>query len=61
MTSLASKPRIYMRSGRWWCGEARSTDDNWAIGFGDTQKRAYDNWKRTQRYAFPKQRTERSA
>ncbi len=57
MTSVASeRPRIYMLNGRWCCGEARSLAESWAIGFGSTPKLAYDNWKRTSRYALSNQR-----
>lgn len=50
MQSQASeRPRIYMRDGVWWCGEIKSTADCWAIGFGATPVRAYQNWKRSMR------------
>jgi hypothetical protein len=57
MQSQASeRPRIYLRGGVWRCGQMLTAYDDWAIGFGATPREAYDNWKRTQRYAHFEQR-----
>lgn len=62
MTSRASEiPHLKKVNGRWQCGDAKSLYEDWAIGFGDTREQAYDNWKRTQRYAHFQQRTQPSA
>ncbi|CAB3730944.1 hypothetical protein LMG27174_05792 [Paraburkholderia rhynchosiae] len=45
----SERPRIYMRNGRWCCGEMKRTDECWAIGFGITPRAAYKNWKRSMR------------
>ena len=59
MTSLGNRPRLFRRLGSWWC---QSTDGaRSAYGVGQNMLQAYENWKRTEKYAFPKQRPERSA
>lgn len=59
MTSQLNKPRIHIKRGVWYCGDVQSCMSNWAVGFGDTPKKAFDNWKRTRqslhKYAIPEQ------
>lgn len=58
MQSAANeRPRIYMLGGRWCCGEMRTTAESWAVGFGKTPLIAYQNWKRTNRYALSNHRS----